>query len=541
MNKNEKPFRGSTPVPDHIMISFYDDAKTTMAVTWRTSTDCICGYVLYREDGSDEIMRQDAYFEEFDSDIDESNVFWCRLKGLKPDTKYFYNCGSDENRCGDFSFKTEPENLTKFKFLCISDHQKGGHDVADYSELNVFLKKVLNEHPDARFILTAGDNTDCGQHEVQWNGLFAGLSGVCESIPMMMALGNHDNRGFADYATGTGRYYSEPAEFFGKQFKGSYPDNGAEGWKTENYIFNYGNTLIGVVGINGPEDVNDWLIDTLSKNKQTWKLGAYHFPICYSGTDCENYDVLPVMREGMELFDLVFSGHEHNFARSFPLKNEELFDKPSQGTIQYMCGNGNRNPPGSRTVPKIWHTAFYPQEDEVSCVCVVEIDGDVMTLTSVLEDGRIIDKCIVDKAKDEILPYSSAPMFNRTRMMFKGMDLGLCQVEVPCEQKDEIWCCAMATLIQYIGGYVEKTAGKTALEIYGHKVVFTEGSDIAMTEKGEFKLPCAVYRNMEEKNRQLYIPADGCEAFGMRWAYSKRNNFLSFEHMSEDHPLTVQP
>ncbi len=538
MQQREKPFRGSTPQPDHIMLSFYDDPKTTMAVTWRTSVDVTQGYVLYRAQGESDWQRCEAYYETFESDIDSSNIFWCRLKGLKPGTSYSYSCGDEANRSGAFRFATEPERLTKFKFICVSDQQKGGHEKPDYSWFNGFLKQLLKEHPDTRFILTGGDNTDCGQHEVQWNGALLGLEGIMESTPFMMALGNHDNRGFDNYALGTNKYYSEPAEFFSKQFKGSYPDNGPTGWKTENYTFDYGNVHLSVVGINGPEDVNRWMIADLSATKQTWKLGCYHFPICYSGTDCENYDAYPDMREGFELFDLVFSGHEHNFSRSFPLKNEELFDRPSQGTIHYMLGNSHQNPPGSRTVSKIWHSAFYPQEEQNAMVAIVEVEGDTLKLTSVLNDGRIVDQCIINKQTDTITPYAVAPRFNRTRMMFKGMDPGLSQASTPCEQKDGVWFAPLATLISFIGGEVRKTKGQVELELYGHSVTFREGEATAQTEQGEFPLEAPVYRGHRE---QLYIPASACEAFGMRWAYAPRNNFISFEHPSNDKPVTVQP
>lgn len=421
----EKPVRGSQSLPDHIMISFSGDPKTSISVTWRTCTDIAGGYVEFREENGTASERTDAVFETFESDIDISNIFWARLTGLKPGTKYFYTCGNDSFRSEEFWFTTEPEKLDKFKFICVSDQQKGApFDCPDYSYFNSFIKKVLEENPDTRFILTGGDNTDCGQHEVQWNGAFSGLTGIVEHVPFMMSLGNHDNRGFKDYAKGIGRYYAEPAEYFGKQFKGSYPDNGPENWKTENYTFDYGNVHFSVVGINGPEEVNQWMVDDLSSCDKTWKIGTYHFPICYSGEDCQNYDAYPVMREGFELFDLVFSGHEHNFSRSFPLKNEELFDRPSQGTIHYMLGNSNQNPPGSRTMSKIWHTAFYPQEENVAMVAVVEVEGNKMTLTSMLDDGRIVDKCVIDKDTDTILPYSVAPKFNRTRMMYKGMDPG---------------------------------------------------------------------------------------------------------------------
>lgn len=538
MENINKPVRGSTKMPDHIMISINGDAATCMAVTWRTDIEIKNGFVLYHEDGG-ESLKQDAVFEQFNSDIDKSNIFWAQLKNLKPDTKYYYTCGDENYRSEEFYFTTAPENLESFKFICVSDQQKGHpHDCPDYSEFNRFIKQVLKENPDTRFILTGGDNTDCGQHEVQWNGAFSGLVGISEHIPFMMSLGNHDNRGFKDFDNFIGRYYAEPAEFFDNQFKGSYPYNGPENWKTENYTFDYGNAHFAVIGINGPEEVNDWLKEDLKNTDKKWKLGVYHFPICYSGVDCQNYDAYPVMRESMEMLDILFSGHEHNFSRSFPLKNEELFDKPSQGTVHYMLGNSQQNPAGSRTLEKVWHAAFFPHEEPRSMVAIVQVDGDKITLKSVLDDGRIVDECTIDKEKDEIRPYAASPVYNKTRMKFKGMDLGLLQGTTLCENKDGVWCAPLGALFTFIGGGVEKTKGKIKLTAYGHTAEFEEGSDIAITDRGEFKLPIPVYRGTRE---QLYIPCDGTLAFEMRWAYAKRNNFISFEHESEEKLITEQP
>ncbi|MBQ7547725.1 MAG: metallophosphoesterase family protein [Clostridia bacterium] len=539
MQEFVKPVRGSADMPDHIMLSLRGDAATSMTVTWRTRCENTSGYVLYRAEGETQYCRCDADTDFFFSDIDRSSMFWAHLENLKPDTKYYYTCGNDDFRSAEFHFTTAPKNLTKFKFICVSDQQKGDpHDCPDYSWFNGFLKRILKAHPDTRFILTGGDNTDCGQHEVQWNGAFSGLVGVTESVPFMMTLGNHDNRGFADYAKGIGRYYSEPAEFFGKQFKGSYPDNGPENWKTENYTFDYGNVHFAVLGVNGPEEVNEWMIRDLSATRQTWKIGTYHFPICYSGSNLQNYDAYPVMREGFEMLDLVFSGHEHNFARSFPLRGEELHAEPSKGTVHYMLGNSNQNPPGTRSVPKIWHSAFYTQEEQGAMVCIVEVDGSKMTLTAMMDDGRIADRCVIDKEKDEIQPYALPPRFNRTRLMYRGMDPGIMTAATPCCEKDGVWFVPMATLIAYAGGSAVKSAGRIDLELYGRTACFTEGSDIAVTDRGEMKLPAPVFRGERE---QLYVPADGCHAFDMRWAYAPYNNFLSFEHESEDRPVTIQP
>lgn len=536
-----KPQRGSTPAPDHIMISINGDAKTSMAVTWRTSVDVESGYVLYREDGTDTVMKAESVNEVFESDIDISMMHWVHLKDLKPGTKYYYTCGNEEYRSDEFFFTTQPESVEKFKFLVVSDQQKAHpFETPDYSYFNGLIKRYLKEHPDTAFILTAGDNTDCGQHEQQWNGAFLGWQGIAEYVPVMFTEGNHDTRGFRDYKTSTGRYYSEPAEFFCKQLKGSYAYNGPEGWKTENYTFDYANAHFTVLGVNGPEDVNAWLVEDLKNSKSDWNIGTYHFPVCYTGSDCQNYDCYPVMTEGMEMLDLLFSGHEHSFGRSFPRKNEELFENPSKGMINYIMGNSNQNPPGTRSLSKVWHSAFYPMEDKTSMVAIAEVEGKKLTITASLEDGRIADRCVIDKERDVIEPYALAPYFNRTRMMYKGADLGLCQYQTTCENKDGVWYGCLSVLFTYFGGKVVKTENQVYLEGYGHWARFTQDSNIVETDRGEVTLENAVYRNAERRN-QLYIPVDAVKIFDMRWAYAKRNNFILIEHESEEKPITVQP
>lgn len=534
--------RLATKKPDHIMVSISGDAKTSMTVTWRSSTDVESGYVEYYEkDG--EKKRVNAIVKPFKSDVNTSNIFWAIPSDLKPGTRYYYTCGSDKNRSEEFWFDTEEENLTKFRFIVISDHQKEtDHFDPDYTSLNVFLKDALRKYPDVKFILTAGDNTNCGQHEIQWNAMFDGMAGIMEHLPYMMVCGNHDNRGFREYfPKEVDRYYAEPAEFFNTQLEYSYPKNGPEGWQTEIYSFNYGNAHFTIFGVNEPDLMNEWAKKDIANCGKTWKFGSHHFPVYYAGPNLANDDTYPMMREAMEKLDILFSGHEHNFSRSFPIKNEELFDRPSQGTIHYELANANFNPPGTKTTDKIWHASFYPSEEQVAAFTIVEVDGDKVTLISELNDGRIIDECLVDKEKDEIRPYRVAPVFGegRTRVYYKGADLGLCNASTPAVCKDGEWFIAFATMIRFAGGEDIREEGKVTLKLYGHEVTFAEGSRIAATEKGEFDLSAEVFRGAEG---QLYMPVDGaCKTFGMKWAYAPRNNFISIEHVSEHHPIVPQP
>lgn len=535
-----KSFRGSQKTPDHVMLSINGDACHEMAVTWRTSTDIDSGYVNFRETGTEKWETEYAKTEQFDSDMDNSNIFWTHIKSLKPDTCYEYSCGNEDFRSDVYSFKTAPENLEKFEFLCLSDIQGGGHTPpADYTVLNEFVKSILKKHPNIRFILTSGDNTNCGQTDIQWTGLLNGMKGIMEYIPFMMSMGNHDDMGFSNYFTGEGKYYSEKAEYFSKQFKGSYPDNGPEDWKTANYSFDYGNAHFNAIGISGPEFVNDWLIEDTAKSDKTWKFGSHHFPVCYAGSDLECEDSYPMMMEGMEKFDVMFSGHEHCYSRSYPRRNENLYDNPSQGTVFYNLGSGHRNPAVMLAMPKLWNTVWYAHEEELSMYAIASIDGNKLTLTSYIEDGRIVDKCVINKDNDTIEPVSKAPVFTSTRMMFKGADLGLCARITPCEKIDGEWLVPVAILFRYIGFGADCEKDKVIIKAYKHTAEFTLGSKEVKTDRGVMEMKTAVRRIHEN---QLYVPVGGiCSAFNMRCNYYTRNNILSFEHESEEKPVPYQP
>ncbi len=532
-----KPERGSTPAPDHIFLSFCGDPHTTMCVSWRTDEAVTGGYALVKCSGEE--RRVEAVSKVMASDIDRSCYHWAVMDSLLPGTAYSYTVGDDVNRSETFTFTTEPENTDDFTFIVITDHQKGNPThLPDYSVLNRMLKKALAENPDCRFIFTAGDNCDNGQNDLQWNGMFSGLKGIVESMPYMMTTGNHDNRGFLSYfPEPVGKFYLEHADFFDAQFKHSFPLNGPEGYCTENYSFDYGNAHFTVMGINAPEQVGDWAYDDIRNSKKTWKLGSYHFPIYPVMPEGQNDDGYPWLRKAVEELDVLFEGHEHSFARTFPTKGDELFDRPSQGTVHYIAGNAGGNIYHSNA-QKVWHSCFFPQEERQPLYAVAHIKGTLLTITAYMEDGRIVDRFTIDKEKDEITPYALAPQYDWPKMAFKGQMLELIARNLIPEQKDGIWYAPFAVVMQFIGAAVTKEKCRVTVEGYGHTVTFVEGSDVAVTERGDVKMSGAVYMN----NHQFFIPVpDSAEMFGMSWYYAQRNGFLNWNTPSEDKPLSRQP
>ena len=535
-----KKIRGSQNNPDHIMLTINGDARTSMTVTWRACTDIESGYALYRKKGEKDWLRTDADMGRFDSDMDSSNIFWAHIKALEPGEEYEYTCGNDNFRSEIYDFKTAENDLESFEFLCLSDTQGGGAEPpADYSVLNEVVREALRLHPDVRFILTAGDNTNCGQTDIQWTGLLDGMKGIIEHIPFMMSVGNHDDMGFGNYFTLENKYYSEKVEYFGKQFGGSYPDNGPEDWKTANYSFDYGNAHFCAIGLSGPEYVNEWLIEDTAKTDKTWKFGSHHFPICYQGSSLSCEDSYPMLREGIENFDVVFSGHEHCFSRSYPRRGDNLWDRPSEGTVFYNMGSGHRNPSNMLVTPKLWNCAYYPHEEELSMYTVARVQGKKLTLTSYLEGDKAVDQCVIDKENDIVYPIALAPVFRTTRLMFKGADLGLCMRTLTCEEIDGLWYVPVAVMFRYTGFDVEMSKGAVTVSAFRRKATFTENSRTVITESGSFEMPSEVKRL---QRGQLYVPADGiCKAFGMRYSFFERNNLLSFEHELEDKPVPEQP
>ncbi len=535
-----KPERGSGNYPDHIMLSFCGDAKHSMAVCWRTDITVKTGYLLLENENGEEV-RIDSENREYESDIDISINHTVIINNLESGKKYCYTVGSEEYRSEKYTFITEEEKIDKFSFLVITDHQKGNPvHCPDYSMVGRLLKRALSEHPECRFIFTVGDNCDNGQNELQWNGMFEGLRGIIESIPYMMTTGNHDNRGFISYfPEPTGKFYLDHADFFDFQFKYAFPQNGPKGFETENYSFDYGNAHFTVMGINAPETVSVWAYDDMQKSDKTWKLASYHFPIYPVMPEGQNDDGYPSLRKAVEEGrpDVMFAGHEHSFARTFPTLKDELFDKPSEGVVHYIAGNAGGNIYHSNA-QKVWHSAFFPQEERMGLYTLVDIDKNVLTATAYMEDGRIVDKMIIDKNTDTLYPYALAPVYDYTKMCFKGRMLELSAREHYAKKVDGIWFAPLGIVIQSIGGKVIKEENSLICEAYKHKAEFINGSKTAHTDMGSVEMIASPFF---EKG-QLYVPVDDtAKMFELSWYYAERNNYINWNTPHEDKPLYAHP
>ncbi|MBP3328239.1 MAG: hypothetical protein J6L91_04965, partial [Clostridia bacterium] len=177
----------------------------------------------------------------------------------------------------------------------------------------------------------------------------------------------------------------------------------------------------------------------------------------------------------------------------------------------------------------------YAQEVDTAAYALVEIDKDRMSITTCLADGKIADKFMIDKNADEISPPALPPVFDKTRMMYKGSMPQISAKNLDCEKSDGVWYAPFGVLCQYIGAAVGKDSTALTIEMFGKKAVFTNGSQMAAVNGEEFDLQTPAYI----KAGQLMLNAKkAAEIFGIRCEHIEYNNILDFETDIERTPLS---
>ena len=93
--------------------------------------------------------------------------------------------------------------------------------------------------------------------------------------------------------------------------------------------------------------------------------------------------------------DLVFNGHDHVVARTFPMYQGKSVKDGAKGTIYYIAGRS-----GSKiyrlNMRKDWDAFFYNPTDEPDYV-VVEVGSRRLTVKSVKQDGTSVDSVSLNK------------------------------------------------------------------------------------------------------------------------------------------------
>lgn len=382
---------GAAAVPEHITLTWEGDSATTQTITWRTGPAVIGGQVQYAEAAHSRLFPQQAItvaagITVLHTNTGELGIHSVMLTGLKPGTRYIYRVGGPDGWSQSACFTTAPSTPRPFKFLVFGDSQS-----INYNVWGTTARNAYQANPDAAFFTNVGDLVDVGQDYAQWDKWFAAAKGLTAAIPAMPIAGNHES-----YTPE--RVFSMPV-LFTAQFK--LPPNGPAGLKGQVYSFDYGDVHFVMLDSQEGEErqyvpdmlarQKEWLERDLQATKKKWKIAFIHRPL-YNNKPGEGDPVIrkvfgPVFDNYQ--VDVVFTAHDHAYARTYPLYNGVRATGPAQGTVYVATGRS-----GTKTyknlLAKEWHEFFHDPAAEPNYI-TVEVSESLLRLKAFTQSGALID------------------------------------------------------------------------------------------------------------------------------------------------------
>lgn len=375
--------------PQNVHLSWTVDPSSTMTVTWLTKSENQ-SFVEYGMKETDLTSRTDAPST---LKTDFGIIHEATVSGLQPGTRYHYRCGSGEAGWSEIhSFRTAPVT-GPFSFAVMGDTQNN----------RSIRRNIAGAIKDLRplFIIHCGDITNAGGSKKLWAEWFEDMGGLIAEIPIMPAMGNHDN-----YCVPSNGLCQGMFERF------ALPDNGIK--EASEYWYSFNVAGMHFIMLNSENDAGikpgskqyQWLENDLENNRASgWKVAVMHKPPFSMGfhgdsKDIQKYWVPLFDRYGV---DVVFSGHEHIYERTKPIKD---LNPDEAGTVYIIAGSGGSWVYGCKgNVPEA-KSRLYEKCEGISGFVLVDVgdEGINLSVTKVYRgnntesQSEIIDSFKINKS-----------------------------------------------------------------------------------------------------------------------------------------------
>lgn len=311
-----------------------------------------------------------------------------RIEDLEPNAKHYYRmtCRNDDSAADPLesrlaSFRTAAREDDAFTFVAIGDTQ-AQPDVVRRVAAEAFAVRPS-------FTVIAGDLVTTGSDTSHWTGhFFPNMRPLIEHAPMVTVLGNHeqDAKQYYDYLALPGRE--------------SY------------YTFTYGNAEFFMIDGNRPlapgTEQHDWLEDALAASTATWRFAVVHQPPYTSDSDDYGDTRRGVAARGdanvrhcIPLFeewgvDICFSGHVHDYERTFPVL-EGRTARWKDGGVIYVTTAGGGGHLEDFDPTSTW---FGNHARRTHHLVHVAVNGNGLEYRAIDDDGRLFDVMFLEKPAD---------------------------------------------------------------------------------------------------------------------------------------------
>ncbi len=338
------------------------------------------------------------------------------FSGLAENTAYAYRVGSEAKGWSDVkTFRTQ-DFAGDFSFLFFGDPQLGasGNLTNDNAGWLDTLNVATQSYPDAEMLFSAGDQVESAGNEAQYEGLFAPEQ--MQRIPFVATNGNHDV-GSKAYE----QHYNLPNEDLTAGAGGTSSSGG-------DYWFIYKDVLFVNLNSNSRDYAShnafmDKVIAEQGANAK-WRVLAFHHSIYsvashYGDSDIiDRRNTMPSKISELD-FDVVLMGHDHNYTRSYLIKNGQMADaaelkgqsmvEAKPGEVLYVTANSAS---GSKyyntTAPDAWFASVINQE-RVRNYSVIDVTDDEFTVRTLRSQANGSAKPVNSVVDEVVLTKDAAP------------------------------------------------------------------------------------------------------------------------------------
>ncbi len=320
--------------PSYIKLNAAEDASTQQNISWIASPVASADKAIVKYAAkADYEANGDAAFAEFtglsyvDTAAASGNVatnYAIRfntavITGLTPATEYVYVVGDGTNWSPVKYFTTERAGANT-NFFVMGDIQS-----TDTSNVDAIFSQLAASGTEYSFGIQTGDAVDNAGSYAYWNSLGNVLSGdYISKIDMVHVLGNHEFTGDAA-GINAAHYFNLP---------------GTTDKAPLAYSFEYGNVYVAAFTYLLASDAQaaaDWLVEDAAKSTANWKILTMHQPPYFTnvggGTTRAMMDKITAAVDAADI-DFVFAGHDHSYARTFPITAGE---QSADGAVYFIC------------------------------------------------------------------------------------------------------------------------------------------------------------------------------------------------------------
>ncbi|CAL1518664.1 metallophosphoesterase family protein [Chitinophaga sp. MM2321] len=395
-----------TSQPDRVNLTVTADPSTSMAVTWRTTTDIGTAYAEIQVANANPTSIKDAKritartetsavesgkYKELVWKGVTANYHSVIFEGLKPNTLYSYRVGAGDYWSEWFQFRTTGSNGQKLSFVYLGDAQT---DL--YSMWSKVIRQAYTQMPETRLVLHAGDLVNRDNHDEEWGEWFAAGSFIFGMVPNMPSPGNHDY--------GRDENIHKLSPFWRPQF--TLPENGPEGLKETCYFTDVQGVRFISLDAYMAEESDEflgkqqrWVDSVLHNNPNKWTVVLFHHPIYSPKSSRDNKRMRETFKPLFDKYkvDLVLQGHDHTYARG--MAKIPMQQKGSTSGTMYVVSVSGPKMTDSGVEKKYWmdRSAVYTQLFHVATV-----ENGKLQFRTYTSTGELFDAFDLVKQKGKI-------------------------------------------------------------------------------------------------------------------------------------------